>query len=233
MEKYEMKTKLADEENYQSIFNTLYDNFKNVNLENVSSLYRFDLFAEDNVFDGKLIHETPYKMGRWKSFKCYGKIDTDTFFKMMELGRFPVNQQLRHESNLEYVYLRDKWHDTIGHLPFLYSDNYSSILRAIAFTYNLTNNHTTRTLLERFYWAAIEFGLIKEGGKLKLFGAGLISSEHEGVLALNNTNNTHREYDLYDLSSWNYDPYGIQDRHYIFESLDHIKEELKRIVRLV
>jgi phenylalanine-4-hydroxylase len=233
MEKYEMKTKLADEENYQSIFNTLYDNFKNVNLENVSSLYRFDLFIEDNMFFEELIHETPYKVGKWGVFPCLGKIDVNVFFEKMERGQFPVNQQLRHESNLEYVYLRDKWHDTIGHLPFLYSDNYGRILRAIAITYNMTNNQTTKTLLERFYWAAIEFGLIKENGKLKLLGAGLISSAHEGDLALNNTNNTHREYDLYDLSSWRYDPYGIQDRHYIFESLDHIKEELKRIMRLV
>lgn len=170
----------------------------------------------------------------WAPTYVEGKINEDKFFFMLSRGQFPVNYQLRHKDNLEYVFLRDNWHDTVGHLPFLFDKEYSDILLSFGILWQLKgDNEAIRKSIVRLYWAVIEFGLIVEDGTPKALGAGLISSKEELQLATSNKNNTHRPFDLLDVVGWDFDPNGVQDRHYIVKDLGQVKEAIKTLFKML
>jgi len=50
-------------------------------------------------------------------------------------------------------------------------------------------------LISRFYWFTIEFGLIREGGELRVYGAGILSSAGETTYSLSDKP-SHFAYDV-------------------------------------
>lgn len=164
----------------------------------------------------------------WKIESVEGKIDVDVFFKMILKKRFPVNIQLRHRDNLTYCYLRDNWHDSIGHVPYLYNKQYTDTLRVIALTYCSASSERVKKTIERLYWAIIEFGLIGVYDRYQILGAGLISSDDEWTLAMSNTYNTVRDFDIEEIANWDYDSYGVQDRHYLIPGIGFFREEIEK-----
>lgn len=70
------------------------------------------------------------------------------------------------------------FHDMFGHLPFLTLPEYTELLDMFTKTYFMTDNKG-REDIKRLAWFSYEFGLIKENGKIKAFGTGIISSKGE------------------------------------------------------
>ena len=69
------------------------------------------------------------------------------------------------------------FHDTFGHLPFLMHEGYSNFVKQFGeLSQRYHHNSDAVLLLERLYWFTIEFGLIQEDNRTKVFGAGTISS---------------------------------------------------------
>jgi len=173
---------------------------------------------------------TKLAVPNWNLIPVWGKIDEGTFFYMLSRGQFPVNQQLRNIKNLEYVYLRDTWHDTMGHVPYLFDKDYTDMMILFGLAYQLADSDSIRRALGRLYWAIVEFGMLDEGKEIKPLGAGVMSSKDELILAVSNSNNTHREFDLLEICSWDYDPYGVQDRHYVVPSIRFVSNQIKKLM---
>lgn len=224
MEQFSMNTKLSSNEDKVGVIATLQENF-NRYIANYPISHHWVMGYESPTND------IPY----WTPITVEGKVAEDTFFFMLSRGEFPVNIQLRHKDNLEYVYLRDNWHDSIGHLPFLYDFEYSNLMLTFGLLWVL-NNHKNPNLdkaVVRLYWAVIEFGLIRQSNGVAALGAGLISSEHELDLAITNKNKTQRPFHLLDVINWDFDPYGVQDRHYILEDLAQAQKALNSLFSLL
>jgi phenylalanine-4-hydroxylase len=228
MRQQDMKTDLAHLHEHADVWKSLYDLNQNKLESNISKMYCRDLIVpEYKPTEGFTVSAD------WKLVPVHGKIPDPIFWDFLSKGMFPVNQQMRAGAALEYVYLRDNWHDTVGHVPFLVSsDKYDLMLRTFGLSYRYSPREVVSKALSRLYWATVEFGLIVEDGELRLLGAGLISSYLEGSVALSNSNNTQREFNLAEILSWDYDPYGVQDRHYIVHNLLQITEAARKIAHI-
>jgi phenylalanine-4-hydroxylase len=78
--------------------------------------------------------------------------------------------------------------------------------------------------LERAYWWTMEFGALREGGSVKAFGAGLLSSFGElGSFAVRAEL---RPFDLPQMAATSYDPTSYQPVIYVAESWEEMYYEL-------
>lgn len=67
------------------------------------------------------------------------------------------------------------FHDIFGHLPFMVLPEYGALQDLFAPVF-LRANDRQREDIKRLAWFSTEFGLIREDGKTRIFGAGLLSS---------------------------------------------------------
>ncbi|HEX7017835.1 MAG TPA: hypothetical protein VF209_02925 [Patescibacteria group bacterium] len=104
-----------------------------------------------------------------------GYADGQTWFETLQKKHFMVTEYIRPLDSLDYTPMPDMFHDTFGHLPFLVNKDISRIITKFTATI-LKCSPAQRKKLGHIWWYTIEFGLIKENGEVKAWGAGLASS---------------------------------------------------------
>ncbi len=96
---------------------------------------------------------------------------------------FLVTDYMRSWDELDFTPEPDMFHDIFGHLPFMVLPEYTAFQDLFAPAFQRADDEA-RENIKRLAWFSTEFGLIREGGALKVFGAGLISSSGEMAHAL-------------------------------------------------
>ena len=114
----------------------------------------------------------------WRIETVPGLIPAREFFALVRQRRFPSSEWIRHPDELEYTSAPDAFHDLVGHLPQLCSSEFAPLLESLAWA-ALGANDALLDQIERLYWYTIEFGLVREHGRLLAYGAGLASSINE------------------------------------------------------
>ena len=116
----------------------------------------------------------------WKIYVVPGLIDNKPFFEHLSHREFPSSTWLRKKSQLEYLEEPDMFHDIFGHVPLLANLHFANFLSELAgLALECIENEWAVEILSRLYWYTVEFGLIKEGNGLKVYGAGILSSSGE------------------------------------------------------
>jgi len=91
---------------------------------------------------------------------------------------FLVTDYMRSWQELDFTPEPDMFHDIFGHLPFLVLPEYTGLLDLFAPAF-LRTDDDHREQIKRLAWFTTEFGLIRQAGRLKVFGSGLLSSVGE------------------------------------------------------
>jgi phenylalanine-4-hydroxylase len=113
----------------------------------------------------------------WSIEVVPGIIPVKEFFDLLAAKKFCSSTWLRRRDQLDYLEEPDMFHDTFGHLPFLMHNGYSNFVQQFGeLGQRYHNSPEVVLLLERLYWFTIEFGLVREDNRTKVFGAGIISS---------------------------------------------------------
>ena len=89
--------------------------------------------------------------------------------------QFLITDYMRGRHEMDFTAEPDMFHDIFGQLPFTVLPEYTALQEMFAPVF-LRATPEERENIKRLAWFSTEFGLIRECGALKIFGAGLISS---------------------------------------------------------
>jgi phenylalanine-4-hydroxylase len=98
---------------------------------------------------------------------------------MLAARRFPTTTWLRSKDSLEYTPEPDIFHDVFGHVPMHAHAIFADFLEHYGRVCAGISDRTVLEKLGRLFWYTVEFGVIRQGGEIKVYGSGLISSHGE------------------------------------------------------
>jgi phenylalanine-4-hydroxylase len=120
----------------------------------------------------------------WAAVGVGGFIPAAQFFRCLAQRRFPTTLIVRPRAQLDYLPEPDIFHDVFGHVP-LHSDAvFADFLQQFGALAAEARTDEETTAMARLFWFTVEFGLVREGGKTKVYGSGLISSHGDAANAL-------------------------------------------------
>ncbi len=205
-----------------------------VNLPNTASKAYLDGltqigFSAEEIADFDNANRVLKESTKWSVQVVPGLIDDDLFFGLLYHKRFPSSTWLRKKEQLDYLQEPDMFHDAFAHLPLLTNQPYVDFLSNLArIALNHLDNPLAIELLSRMYWFTIEFGLIRENGMLKVYGAGILSSAGETKYCLSEEPR-HLDFDVKTILNNPYWKNRFQDRYYVIESYEQLYNSIPEI----
>ncbi len=162
----------------------------------------------------------------WSSHGVPGYLPAKSFFAFLAQRQFPTTVTVRPRSMMDYLPEPDIIHDVFGHVPLHADPVFADFLQTSGKAALHTNDpyHTER--LARLFWFTVEFGLIREDGKVKLYGSGLISSEGEGHNALENKEVDRRPFEMGLVCDTSFEIDHYQPILYVLESFEQLRDAM-------
>jgi phenylalanine-4-hydroxylase len=115
----------------------------------------------------------------WRTVPVSGFMPGPAFFEMLADRQFPTTTWLRQRDSLEYTPEPDIFHDVFGHVPMHAHPVFADFLAQYGKLCAGIENEATLERIGRLFWYTVEFGLIRQRGRIKVYGSGLISSNGE------------------------------------------------------
>jgi phenylalanine-4-hydroxylase len=166
----------------------------------------------------------------WSSTPVSGFLPAPAFFEMLALRCFPTTTWLRSRESLEYTPEPDIFHDVFGHVPMHAHAVFADFLEHYGRVCAATSDARILEKLGRLFWYTVEFGVIRQGHAIKVYGSGLISSHGE----CQNVVNGHcaiRDFSLDDVLDT---PVKVDELHHLLfavSSFDQIYEAMHEAER--
>ncbi len=118
----------------------------------------------------------------WNATPVSGFLPPDAFFEMLGARQFPTTTYIRGRESMEYTPEPDIFHDVFGHVPMHAHPVFADFLQHYGrVSAALMEDKEKLEKMGRLFWFTVEFGVIRQKGKVKLYGSGLISSHGEGT----------------------------------------------------
>lgn len=156
-----------------------------------------------------------------------GLVEPRVFLESLANGVFLSTQYIRHHSTPLYTPEPDVAHEIIGHAVTLASKRLAHLNRLFGEAIRRTKHAAELERLARIYWFTIEFGVLREDGRVKAYGTGLLSSA--GELA-----EMHKAellpLDLEAAADQVYDPTHFQSILFCAESFDQMDHMLREFL---
>ena len=108
-----------------------------------------------------------------------GVVAPKDFYGDLADGVFHSTQYLRHHSQPLYTPEPDVVHELIGHGNSLASPRFASLYRKAGRAARRVTTEEALDVVSRVFWFTLEFGVLRENGELRAYGAGLLSSYGE------------------------------------------------------
>ncbi|MGH7675784.1 MAG: phenylalanine 4-monooxygenase [Gemmatimonadales bacterium] len=120
----------------------------------------------------------------WSAVPVSGFLPARAFFACLAQRRFPTTVIIRPKERLDYLPEPDIFHDVFGHVPMHADPVFARFLQAFGGAAMAAQTNQQVEAMARLFWFTVEFGLIREGGEVKVYGSGLISSSGDAANAL-------------------------------------------------
>ncbi|MEO8192680.1 MAG: phenylalanine 4-monooxygenase [Gemmatimonadales bacterium] len=159
----------------------------------------------------------------WNAVPVGGFLPAKEFFASLARRRFPTTITIRSREGIDYVPEPDIFHDVFGHVP-LHSDTaFASFLQRFGKAASLASSDEEVEMMARLFWFTVEFGLIQEDGKPKIYGSGLISSAGDAANALG-PKCDRRPFSVEAVMSQSFRIDTLQDTLFVVDSFDQLFE---------
>ena len=137
------------------------------------------LGAKERIPRFEEINDRLFKATGWEIVGVPGLIPEVPFFSLLAQRKFPVTDWIRKPEEFEYIVEPDIFHDLFGHVPLLFNPVIADFIQAYGKGGLKAAELGACEMLSRVYWYTIEFGLIRESGGVRAYGAGILSSAGE------------------------------------------------------
>ena len=156
-----------------------------------------------------------------------GLVEPRVFLESLARGVFLSTQYIRHHSTPLYTPEPDVAHEIIGHAVTLASKSFAELNRLFGEAVTRTRDPKELDRLARVYWFTIEFGVLREDGRIKAYGTGLLSSAGE-LAEMHNAEL--RPLNLEAAANLVYDPSHFQAFLFCADSFDEMYETLREFL---
>lgn len=165
----------------------------------------------------------------WEIKVVPGLIPVQDFFDLLAEKKFCSSTWLRTRDQIDYLEEPDMFHDIFGHIPLLIHPTFSKFAQEFGkLGQQFKNDEQMLLSLQRIYWFTIEFGLIREEGQLKVYGAGIASSYGE-TNHIYTSKLQHLEYDIHQVMNCEFHTDRIQDKYFVIDSFDDLYNSLQEL----
>lgn len=158
----------------------------------------------------------------WKVEPVPALIGFSRFFKMLSERSFPAASFIRSREDFNYIEEPDIFHEIYGHTPLLMDPRFARFSQIIGET-GMACDAADYAWLIRLYWFTVEFGLLREGTKIKALGSGLASSPGELTHSVEEPTVVRKPFDVIDILRT---PYRIDINQPIYFVLEDVQQLL-------
>ena len=144
------------------------------------------------------------------------------WFEALAQRRFPVTNYIRRLHELEFTPLPDLFHEYFGHLAFFTDPFFAETARLFGELYLSSSDERQHLEISRLWWFSTEFGLIREGTALKIYGAGLYSSPGEMLHAFEPTIPQYN-FDIRQVAETPSAVYSYHPAYFVLDDPHHIR----------
>jgi phenylalanine-4-hydroxylase len=173
-----------------------------------------------------------YEATGWAVYPVKALISFKEFFQLLAERKFPVATFIRLPEELDYLKEPDIFHEIFGHCPLLTHQAFADFTQKVG-ELGLSMNQEERVLLARLYWFTVEFGLIKTGQGVRIYGGGILSSKGETVYALDSEIPKRHNFDLITVLRTTYRYDEMQKNYFIIDSFDFLFDLIMKDLRIV
>jgi phenylalanine-4-hydroxylase len=214
------------------VWKTLFNRQLNILEYKVSNEYIYSLervgFNADSIPEFLSVNQKLKNYTGWQLVTVPNISEADEFFVYLSQKKFTATCWLRTLQQLDYLEEPDMFHDVFGHTPLLSNVSYALFFEAMGkLAVKYIHQKEIILKLQRLYWFTIEFGLINEDNKIKVFGAGIISSKGETEHAISNRS-VKTDFNITEIMNHNFRTDILQDEYYVIDSFEQLNDSLKQ-----
>ena len=179
-------------------------------------------FEPERIPDLRDVDAVLMEAAGWHVARVPGLLHERDFFAFLARCVFPCTDYIRPAHELDYTPAPDLFHDIFGHTPMIANPVFARFYQRMGQAALRAGAEDARRL-ERFYWFTVEFGLIREGGRTRVFGNGILSSHGESKYCLGDKVER-RPFDAAVIVEQDYDVWHYQDLLFVIESFEQLAE---------
>ena len=178
----------------------------------------------DRIPDFRQLSEVLMRHTGWQIVAVPGLVPDDVFFDHLANRRFPAGNFIRERSKLDYLEEPDVFHDVFGHVPMLMNPFIADYIQAYGVGGLRAQRLGMLPQLARVYWYTVEFGLVRQGDGLRIYGSGIASSPVESIFALDDPSPNRIRFDLERVMRTLYRIDDFQETYFVLNEFEDLLE---------
>jgi phenylalanine-4-hydroxylase len=190
----------------------------------IDGIHALDIGA-GTIPDFDVLSERLRHLTGWSVVAVPGLVPDETFFRHLANRRFVSGRFIRKPEQLDYLEEPDVFHDVFGHVPLLAVPAFADYMQAYGAGGLRSLELGSMTQLARLYWYTVEFGLIRDGDRLRIFGAGIVSSHGESEYALDSPQPLRIGFDLRRIMRTDYRIDAFQRNYFVIDSFEDLRHQ--------
>ena len=183
--------------------------------------------SKPGIPDFDELNDRLFRANGWQVIAVPGLVPDEIFFEHLANRRFVAGRFIRTPEQLDYLEEPDIFHDVFGHVPLLVHPVFADYMQA----YGEGGLRAARLgmidALARLYWYTVEFGLIRDGDDLKLYGAGIVSSYGESLFAIDDPSPNRIGFDLERVMRSLYRIDDYQQNYFVIDSFEDLLQQTR------